>query len=55
MNDKCAGIDESAPVVYPFKIETGLYALVTNITQVVLEVGTVFPDGIEKEHTCVET
>ena len=55
MNDECTGVDESAPVIYPFKIKTGLYTFVMDITQVVLEISTVFPDGIKEEHTCIES
>lgn len=55
MNDENIGIDKSAPVVYPFEIEAGLDALVADIAQVVLEVGTVFTDRIKEEHAGVET
>ena len=48
VNDKYIGIDESAPIVYPFKIETCLYALVTDLIQVVFEIGTIFFDGIKE-------
>lgn len=55
MNDEYIGIDKTAPIVYPFEIESGLDTLIADLIQVVLEIGTVFAYRIKEEHAGVET
>ena len=42
MNNKDVRINETSPVIYAMEIESGLYTLVMNFIQIILEVGTIF-------------
>ena len=55
MNNKDVRVDEASPIVYAMEIESGLYAPVMNLIQIIFEVGTVFVDCSDKEHAGVES
>ena len=55
MDNEDICVDEASPVVYAMKIETGVYALVMDFVHIVLEVGAVFVDSPNEEHTRVES
>ncbi len=55
MNNKDVRIDEAAPVVYAMEIESGLYTLIMDLIQIVFEVGTVFVDCSNEEHTGIKS
>ena len=55
MNNKDVRINETSPVIYAMEIESGLYALVMNFIQIILEVGTILVDSSNDNHTGVES
>ena len=55
MYNKQVRIDKTAPIIHSMEIESGLYALVMNFIQIILEVGTIFVDCSNEKHTGVES
>ena len=54
MNNEYIRIDESAPIVDPMEIESRLNARVTELIQLILEVGAILLHRTEEEHARIK-